>query len=292
MGLKQVLLQTAWKWYALNFPVSATKMLYKKVLGVFPNLKNPTRFTEKLQYLKLFQYSHDERIPLCIDKYQVREYVASRGCGEILNPLIAHWDDVNSIEWEKLPDQFALKCTHGCGFNIICANKSNLDINKTKTQLSEWMNTTYGVDGVELIYNSVKPSIICEQYIRSCNGSAPVNYKFFCSFGEAKFIYVETEKEDGTTFIDYFSPDWEWIPVKNRSHPNRKEAYRPERLNDMIRYCKLLGEPFPITRIDFYYEDDRIIFGELTFLPSGGYCCFEPSSYDEHFGKMFPLNKT
>lgn len=282
-------LKKLWRWYSLHFPVSATKVLYRKTIGSIPNLKEPHKLTEKIQYLKLFCYSKDYRVPLCIDKYSVRNYIMSLGCDELLNELVGHWDQVEQIDWEQLPEKFAMKCTHGCGYNIICKNKAALDIPQVKKTLEQWMSTTYGIEGVETIYYNVKPSIICEKYIDAVNSEYPTDYKFFCSYGEVKFLYVATEKKDGLTYIDYFTPEWEWIPVKNGRHENRKNVSKPARFDDLKKYCKILGASFPIARIDFYCEENRIIFGEITFSPSGGLCRFDPPEYDEIFGELFPI---
>lgn len=283
----------AWRSFSLANPILATKIIYRKHFGLSLNLKKPKRFTEKLQWLKLYKYSHNPLITQCADKYAVRKYVIEHKCGHLLNELLGCWNSVDDIPWDSLPQKFALKCTHGCHFNIICKDKSKLDIEAVKKQLSKWMSSRYESGAVELIYDDVKPRIICEKYIDSLAGDYPIDYKFFCSYGETKMIYVLTGRTDHSSFIDYFTPDWKWIPVRNGVHPNAgvHKIDRPEKLNEMMDYAKKLAADFPFCRVDFYCENGKVMFGELTFLPTGGLMHFMPNSYDLKFGKLFPIEK-
>ena len=66
---------------------SYIKLAYYLRTGRRLNLKNPKRFNEKLQWLKLNEYYRNDLITKCIDKYLVREFVTEAGCQEILNEL-------------------------------------------------------------------------------------------------------------------------------------------------------------------------------------------------------------
>lgn len=287
------LIRPAWRWYAKVSPVQASKVLYKKHFGRKLNLENPRLYSEKLQWLKLYRYSHNPTITQCVDKFAVREYITEHGCGSLLNGLIGCWDSVDEIPWSSLPQKFALKCTHGCHYNIICNDKDKLNIEEAKQKLSKWMSSRYGYDAVEMIYDDIKPRIICEEYISSTEGSYPVDYKFSCSYGETKFINVNTERTDNTVNVDYFTPDWKWIPVSDGLHNSlgQKKIKRPNKLDEMIAYAKILSADFPFCRVDFYCENDKIMIGELTFLPSGGLKHFDPQSYDLEFGALFPIER-
>lgn len=291
----KTMIRPAWRWFSKRSPVLATRIIYRKHFGVNLNLHNPQRFTEKSQWLKLYKYSHNPIVTQCIDKYGVREYVTEHGCGELLNDLIGCWDTVDEIPWDTLPSKFALKCTHGCGFNIICEDKNKLDIDEAKKKLKKWMESRYDSDAVELVYDEIVPRIICERYIESTPGSYPNDYKLFCSYGDTKLVYVATGHSENVAHypIDYFTPDWDWIPVRNGPHINAGEKCvpKPSQLPQMMEYAKTLASDFPLCRVDFYIENNQIRFGELTFLPTGGLCNFQPQSFDVEFGKLFPIDK-
>ena len=270
-------------------PVGLTKRTYKKKLGRELNLDSPQTLNEKLNYLKLRVYWDNPIVAICADKYRVREYVTEKGCPEILNKLLGCWERAEDIDWDALPEKFAIKCNHGSGFNILCTDKSKFDCKKAAQTLNKWLKIEYGANKVceQGIYRSIKPLIIAEAYIDTQDGLPPKDYKFFCTNGECKFLFVASERIDNRTKFDYYWPDWTWIPVKN-AHPNAGPQPKPENLEQMIRYAEKLSEDFPLVRVDFYEESGRILFGELTFTHFGCTHKFDPDEYDYKFGACFP----
>jgi len=284
-----MLYRTYWKSFARIAPVAATKSRCKKTLGYVPDLKNPKTLNEKLQYLKLNDYWKNPVVRQCADKYAVREYVTKKGCPEILNELYAVYDSVDEIDFESLPRKFVLKCNHGCGENIICPDKSKLDIEDAKRKLRKWMKKDFGLEKVEYSYEGIERKIICEKLIETEDGKPPRDYKIFCSYGEPKLLYVVTGRENGHTKSDYFTPDWEWIDVRI-GYPNvGPELKKPRRFDDIMNYARILSKGFPLVRVDLYCEFDQIIFGELTFLHAGGAYPLDPPELDRTFGDLFPL---
>lgn len=269
-------------------PTLASKIRYKHYLGKKLNLKNPQTLNEKMMYLKLKEYWNRQSVADKADKFAVRKTIEDAGCSEILNELYGAWDCVDDIDWEALPEKFAIKCNHGSGYNIICYDKSSFDIESAKKKLKKWMKESYGVEKAEQgIYQKIKHKIIAERFIETQDGLPPKDYKFFCSYGEVKFLFVASDRINGQTKFDYYYPDWTWIPVKNQ-HPNVGPIEKPAQLDDMIRYAKLLSKDLPLVRVDLYNEGDQIIFGELTFTHFGCLNAFDPEEYDLVFGQCFP----
>lgn len=280
-----------WRNYSRYFPKSATKRWYRKNMGVALNLSNPQTLSEKIQYLKINDYYHNPIVMQCADKYAVREYVKSKGCADILNDLYAVFTHPSDISWEKLPDEFVLKCNHGCGGNIICRDKSKLDIEKACKDLETWLKQEYGLERAEFSYEGIPRKIICEKLIKTENGGLPFDYKFFCSYGKPKLIEVISDRTDSGLNLDYFTPEWEWIPVKKGDRGNLgTKLSKPVKLEEMLMYAKILSEDFPLVRVDLYCEYNQIIFGELTFCPNGGCIKLNPEKYGKIFGDMFPLD--
>lgn len=269
-------------------PTLASKIRYKHYLGKKLDLSNPQTLNEKMMYLKLNKYWNQQFVADRADKYAVRSVITEAGCPEILIELYGAWDRVEDIEWEKLPNKFAIKCNHGSGYNIICKDKSTFDIEDAKWRLTSWMNEKYGVEKAEQgIYSKIHKKIIAEKFIETADGMPPKDYKFFCSYGEVKFLFVASDRINNQTKFDYYYPDWTWIPVKNQ-HPNVGATEKPKMLDEMIRYAQILSKDLPLVRVDLYNEGEQIIFGELTFTHFGCLNSFDPDKYDLIFGQCFP----
>lgn len=272
-------------------PVQATKVRYRLIIKHKCNLKEPRTMTEKMQWLKLFYYSNNPFITKCVDKYRVREYLQEKNCSEILNGLLGVYNNADEIDFSALPQKFVLKCNHGCGYNIICQDKDKFDIEKAKKELNRWMKSEYGLDAIELVYKDIDRRIICEEYIETEDGNPPNDYKIFCAYGVPKLIYVISGGHGSEECLDYYTPEWEWIPVRNGNLPNAGDIHKkPENFEKMIAYAKVLSKDFPLVRVDLYSEFNRIIFGELTFLATGGTPIYHPYSYDEEFGELFDIS--
>ena len=182
-----------------------------------------------------------------------------------------------------------MKCNHGCGGNIICRDKESLDKQDTLIKLNKWLHQEYGLEHVEYSYEGIPRKIICEKLIETEDSQLPRDYKIFCTYGVPKLIYVISERKETTENLDYFTPDWEWIPVRNGVLTNAGSKLRkPNNLKDLLEYASKLSKIFPIVRVDFYSEFGKVIFGELTFLPTGGCFKLDPPDYDRKFGDLFP----
>ena len=126
------------------------------------------------------------------DKYAVRDYVADKIGHEFLNELYGVWDDPTRIPFETLPESFVLKVTWGSGQNILCRDKSKLDVPTTQARLAKWMKRSEYWVVREWAYKNITPRVICERYLSDEAGSVPTDYKFFCFNGEPRFVQVVT----------------------------------------------------------------------------------------------------
>ena len=269
-------------------PKSRSKHLYKKMIGKKCNLNNPSTLNEKLMYYKLYLYWKNQLVNDCADKYKVREFVSNNGLGEILNPIYGCWDSPDDIDWNNLPNQFVLKLNFGSGFNFVCRDKKSLNIKEVNETFKKWMKVHYGIFTAEQgIYSKIHKKIIAERYIDTFDHTPPNDYKFFCSYGEVKFLFVATDRYEGKTKFDYYLPDWTWLDVKN-CHPNKGPIEKPKNYDLMLSYASKLSKQFPLVRVDFYNIDGQIIFGEMTFTHFGCVHPFDPERFDLQFGSMLP----
>lgn len=271
------------------------RIQYRIKTGHRLNLKNPRRFTEKLQWYKLY-YKNPLMIQ-CVDKYDVREYVKSKGFEEILVPCIGIYDSPDEIDWDSLPDQFVMKDTLGCGGNavIIVKDKNKEDVEKLKQQALEWVkiDAHKKSGGREWpYYSGKKHRIIFEQYIESMNDenfdNGIMDYKFFCFDGKVGLKWVDYDR-----FVDHkrvlFTPKGKRLNVEC-TYKNPKEFKYPKAAFDILQpIVDRLAEGFPHSRIDLYLVNNRPYFGEITFYSGSGYELFNDDRYDIWLGDKFNL---
>lgn len=267
--LVKPLLKPFWRVFVQPFASKtlATKVLYWIVTGRRLNLSNPEDFHEKLQWLKLNW--EQPLVAQCTDKYSVREYVVGRGCGDVLNELYGVYERTNDIPWELLPKKFALKCTHGCGYNIICDDKAKLSRLFSLVRLEWWMRSSYGHRYAEYHYLAIKPRIICERYIETAAGFLPIDYKIFCFNGRPHYVATATDR---STQIKWHFLDMEWkrIDIALPEHTQGDLPPRPVCWDRMVEVAVKLSQPFPFVRVDLYDDNGRVVFGEMTFTPAAG----------------------
>lgn len=252
-------------------PKFSAIVLYIYRTKEIPNLKNPQNFNEKMTNLKL-SYKSNELISKCSDKYEVREYVKSKGLENILNELYFVCDNVDEIDFEKLPNKFALKCTHGCAYNVICENKETLNTEETKKKLRSYLKEKYGLATQELHYLNINPRIICEKFLQGENGKLPIDYKIYCINGNAEGILVCSERKEKLK-INFYDINWNELMYIKDKYRNKNKIEKPENLEQMIKYAEILSRDFKFVRVDLYNDNGKIIFGELTFTPA---CCCAP----------------
>lgn len=251
-----------------------TKIRFKRIFGRKIDLVNPQTLDEKIQKLKLDSYSSDPLVRQCADKYAVRDYVINKDCGDILVPLIATYDQVDDIVWEDLPNAFAMKWNFGCGFNIICPDKSKLDTESATKIMKKWgKDKSCYLDYSEMQYKDVPRKIIVEEYLKPENGILPADYKIYCFNGVPKYILLCEGRENGGHPKFYFFDEYWNLSRINRDSKNAPEDFsypKPSCFFKLMHSAKVLSQPFKFVRADFYVVNDKVYFGELTFTPAGG----------------------
>lgn len=264
------------------------KMQYRIKLGRRLNLDNPQRYTEKIQWYKL--YYRNEKMPICVDKYRVREYIKSKGLADILVDLYAVYDSQSDIQWERLPEKFILKTTNGSGTNIICKDKTKLSKKVLVDRVESFFKQSSASAGREWAYSYVKPRIIIEKLLEDPNSKdGSINdYKFLCFNGKPEYIVLDVERftEHKRNIYDI---NWNDLHIASDCPCSKKEYLPPSNLSDMIEIAQKLSEDFPAVRVDLYSVEGRVYFGELTFFPWSGYVQYEPDSFDFEMGKKFVL---
>lgn len=274
------------------------KLYYRFSMGKKLDLKNPRTFTEKLQWLKL--YDHNPLYTTLVDKYAVKPWVAERIGEQYIIPTLGVWGCFDDIEFDKLPDQFVLKTTHGGGSVgvVICKDKSTFDKAEAKKKLERSMEIS-GYDTVrEWPYKNVSRRIIAEKYMApEGNMSDLTDYKWYCFNGEPKYCQVIQDRTKHKT-IDFFDTEWDHQvffglnpSIIPSMIPSVIPPACPQSINIHIEIARTLSEGLPFSRIDLYEIEGKVYFGEVTFYPACGLGFFNPTEFDEILGQMIVLPK-
>lgn len=271
------------------------KLQYFGKFGRFLNLKNPKRFTEKLQYYKL-HYKNPVMIE-CVDKYDVRNYVTKVGLSDILVPCIGVYNSYDEIEYSKLPNSFVLKDTLGSGGNsvIVIPDKNKINYESLNDVLTKWTSQNAHVKrgGREWPYYKGKNSrIIIEELLKTDDGEGLVDYKFFCFDGKMEFFYIMGDRQLGKKVsVSIYGKNKEKLDVRRVGDEEyNSKVEMPANIDEMIQVAERLSSEFPHVRVDLYNVNGKIYFGELTFFNASGYMEYDPDSFDYEIGEKFDID--
>lgn len=267
------------------------KWRFRLQMGYKLDLDNPQTFSEKLQWLKL--YNRKPEYTQMVDKFAAKEYVAKIIGQEYIIPTLGVWDKFDDIDFDKLPDQFVLKTTHGGGNTgvVICKDKSTLDRDGAKKKLDRSLKSDIYKSLKEWPYKNVKKRIIAEQYIENSQYQDLPDYKFYCFNGEPAYCQVIRDRNSKET-IDFYDMEWNHMPfvglnpvAKNGLIPVTK----PEHLANMVNMCRQLAAGIPFSRIDWYVVNGKVHFGEITFFPASGLGELTPKEWNYKLGEWIKL---
>ncbi|MGM9551701.1 MAG: ATP-grasp fold amidoligase family protein [Clostridia bacterium] len=267
------------------------KIAYKAMTHKKLDLKNPTTFNEKLQWLKL--NDRKDIYTTMVDKYLVKEYVKNIIGEEHIIPTIGVWDSFDKIDFDSLPDKFVLKCTHDSGGLVICNDKSKLNKEAAKAKINTCLTKNYFWQCREWPYKNVKPRIIAESYMEDNSGADELSdYKIFTFNGEPKTILTIRggHLDESKTDRRMYDTDWNLLDVGFRGKPIVKESEpKPKELDEMLEYAKILSKDTKHLRCDFYICNGKVYFGELTFYHMSGFEQFEPEEFNTTLGNYIQL---
>lgn len=255
------------------------------------DLDNPQTFNEKLQWLKL--YDRREEYTQMVDKCEAKKFVANLIGEEYIIPTLGVYDSFDEIDFDKLPNQFVLKCTHNSGGIIICRNKASLDIPKARRQMTKWLKKNPFWSNREYPYKNIKPRIIAEQYMTNDDSSPELtDYKFFCFDGYVDCVMVCLERHLNDTKFYFFNKDWELLRlnIRGKNAPEGFTIPKPKTMDEMFEIASHLSKGMRYVRIDLYEIRGHVYFGEYTFFPDSG---LDPNllpETDVHFGNLVQLN--
>ena len=264
------------------------KMKYHICCGGDLNLQHPHTFNEKMQWLKL--HDHNSDYIKMVDKYLVKRYVAEVIGNDHVIPLLGVWDNPDQIDFNRLPDQFVLKCNHTSGVGIcICKDKSKLNIKNVKVELRKGLEDNYYLHGREWPYKYVERKIICEKYMVDESGVELKDYKVFCFNGVPQLIEVDFDRFTNHQ-RNLYTPEWQFVD-KEILYPNapNHQIVKPQKLEELLLLAAKLSKGIPFVRTDFYIIGEQIYFGEMTFYHGSGMEPFRPKEFGDDLGNLIKL---
>ena len=274
----------------LDFDKDYAKAAYVSFSGRHLNLRSPKRFNEKLQWIKL--YYRRRIMTELADKYAVREWIKEKIGEEYLIPLLGVYNSFDEIDFDKLPNEFVIKCNHDCDSVVICNNKATFDIQKAKEKIDACMARNYYYFAREWVYKDIQPKVIIESLLKDDSKDKIYDYKFFCFNGEPKIVYVSLNDViiDGKYAINYYDMDFNQLTIRHMKHPSSSIVVKkPFHFKKMIKLANILSKDFPFVRVDFYEVNNRIFFGEMTFYPTGGFNELCPDEWNDILGSWLKL---
>ena len=269
------------------------KWQYRVNLGKKLDLKNPVSFNEKLQWLKV----HDRKglYTMMVDKYEAKMLFSERFGKNHIIPTYGVWDSFDEIDFDSLPEQFVLKCTHDSGSIAICRDKNSFELLSAKEKLEKGLKRNGYWYAREWPYKDVKPRILAEKYMENVKNGKPqemVDYKFYCFNGEPRYLYVSQGLENHeTAAISFLTLDWEFAPFGRTDYrPFMELPEKPKKLDEMISIAKDVSQNIPFLRVDLYEINGEVYFSEFTFSPNGGYMQFKLKEWDEIIGELINIS--
>lgn len=260
------------------------KLLFFIMFGYKLDIHHPRTMNEYICATKI----RDEKLDYWryTDKYEVRRYVADTVGETYLNDVVGIFDSFAAIDFDTLPDAFAMKATHGSSYNVIVPDKSKLDVAATEKKFRKWLKENFYYKDREKNYKLIRPRIMCDAFLTPKDGQLE-EYKLFCFQGKVGFIQ-HNKQINGARYDNIFGRDWELLPVRYGydGFPNDE---KPDNGDELVSVAEKLAEPFPFVRVDLYNVDGRIVFSELTFHSGGGLIPFRPKEYDRTFGELLGL---
>lgn len=254
------------------------------------NLNDPQSFNEKLQWLKL--HDKNSNYPKLVDKYEVKKIVKDVIGKEHVIKNYGVWNSFDEIDFELLPSNFVLKCTHDSGTVVICRDKKQFDFSQAKAKLEKSLKRNYYYWGREWPYKTIKPRILAEELLVDSSLDELRDYKIYCFNGDPKIIQVISERIDHEFTVDYFDLNWQHLELSRvKRMTSELDIKKPENLAEMLQMSKELSQEIPFVRVDLYSVNQAIYFGELTFYPASGCVDFKNKENDYMLGKWLVLPK-
>lgn len=261
------------------------KKLFKVKLGYPINLDNPKTFNEKLNCLKL--YNRNPLYTKLADKYEVKKIVSEMIGDKYVVKNLGRWQSFDEIDFNKLPNQFVLKCTHDSSGAIVCRDKNSFDKVSAMKTINHSLKFNHYAIYREWPYKNINPQIIADEFLDDHSGKELNDYKFWCFNGEPKYMYCTVKAKE--IFENFYDMDFNPVYINHGFERRVPEFEKPAAFEEMKRLAAKLSKGIPFVRVDFFYVDGKIYFGEFTFYDWGGMKPFSTYQQDLELGNLLKI---
>jgi hypothetical protein len=260
---------------------------YAQSHGRPPSLLRPRRYTEKVQWRKLFDL--DPRYAIFCDKLATRRYVAER-LGEAVLPTLLWAGLPEGIPFDTVSPPYVFKSSHGSGQFLMLGADAVPDRDALRALGRSWLGFNHGRAHDEPGYCPVPPRLMLERTVTTEAGARPEERRFFLFDGEIAVIntvFAEGERIRHGAFhrADWTRLDWHFSRRVERDFP------RPARLDAMAAAVRRLGAGLDHVRIDVFDAGERFWIGEMTLYPWSGHARFNPDEADRALGEAWRLRR-
>ena len=167
---------------------------------------------------------------------------------------------------------------------------NSINIEEAKQMLQGAGKKDYTKYNKEYVYHDVPHRFIAEKYMEDESGFELKDYKIFCFDGSPKYLFVATGRQQHDTRFDFYDLEFNHLPVLN-GHPNAdKLPAKPDNFEEMLEVASKLSKGIPFVRIDFFYVEGKVYFGECTFYDWAGMRPFTDYNWDLQLGSWIDLS--
>lgn len=261
--------------------------VHARVHGRPPVLLRPRRFTDKMQWRKLFD--RNPAFAVLCDKLAVRDHIAARVGAGLLTPLL--WSgEADAIPFDTVAPPYALKSSHASGQVAMVAAGEVPDRARLRALAAAWLRTPHGIDYDEPGYVGIPPRLMMERTVTAPDGSAPEEVRLFVFDGRVAVINTVFTQDGRIRNGAFHTRDWvrlDWHLSRRVERPFPP----PARLHEMIAIAERLGAGLDHVRVDIYDGGPRIWVGEITVYAWSGHATFHPAEADLLLGAHWRLRR-
>lgn len=280
---KGVLFLTA-KWWPDELYL---KTYYKLTTGKTLDLRHPKTFNEKLNWLKI--HNQNPLYNILADKYKVKDFVRKAIGDKYVVHNYGCWNSFDDINFEELPNSFVIKTTHDSGGVYVCKDKSNIDVENLRLRYNKAIKRNYYYRLREWVYKDADPKIIADELLDDSRGRELIDYKFWCFNGEPKVMYITNK--GANIKENFYDMDFKPLDINHGFARTTPEYDMPACFDEMKSLAKKLSQNIPFVRVDFFYVNGNVYFGEFTFYDWAGLRPFNGDEWDYKLGSWIDLSK-
>ncbi|MEZ9176613.1 ATP-grasp fold amidoligase family protein [Vibrio kanaloae] len=278
--------------------VGKARLSIRKLKLKLVNENNAKTFNEKI-LLRIKMAGNPElakKLGFFADKYLVKSYVESKIGSKYVVPLLFVGDELNENVWNKLPKKFVIKTNFGTGaqhYHIVENKDSEIfDEIKKKFDIAlcdNWFNNTS-----EYAYKYIERKIIIEEYMPGVDGkTSPDDFKLHMFRNKDDSFDVVVQVDTGRfekLCRNFYDNQFNLLDIHYTGSSNFDFKLPIMRVKEMIKLSEVLISDLTYARVDWYYIDDMIYFGEITHTHVAGNAQFYPKSADRLLGDKIKFN--